>query len=131
MTNRVGPDSIRWLFTKARFLHAMQGWSGGVKVRVNSQCRGVLLNWMKVGQGPNALAVGAGGVVWTFFISSIISLLSPSSWEAAQYRLKYCLKGPLTLNNLPTNLHAMPAVLFTERQTRTRQQKSLKSLSVN
>ena len=26
------------------------------------------------GQGPTALAVGAGGVVWTFFLSSIISL---------------------------------------------------------
>ena len=31
--------------------------------------------WMIVGQGPTALAVGAGGVVWTFLISSIISLL--------------------------------------------------------
>ena len=27
------------------------------------------------------LAVGLGGVVWTFFLSSIISLLSPSLWE--------------------------------------------------
>ena len=26
------------------------------------------------GQGPTALAVGAGGVGWTFFLSSIISL---------------------------------------------------------
>ena len=25
------------------------------------------------GQGPTALAVGAGGVVWTFFLSSVIS----------------------------------------------------------
>ena len=30
--------------------------------------------WITVGQGPRALAVGAGGVVWTFFLSSIISL---------------------------------------------------------
>ena len=30
--------------------------------------------WMTVGQGPTALAVGAGGVVWTFFLSSIPSL---------------------------------------------------------
>ena len=30
--------------------------------------------WITVGQGPTGLAVGAGGVVWTFFfISSIIS----------------------------------------------------------
>ena len=27
--------------------------------------------WMIVGQGPTALAVGAGGAVWTFFFSSI------------------------------------------------------------
>ena len=27
-----------------------------------------------VGQGPIALAVGAGGVVWTFLLSSILSL---------------------------------------------------------
>ena len=29
--------------------------------------------WMIVGQGPVALAVGAGGVVWTFLLSSILS----------------------------------------------------------
>ena len=32
-------------------------------------------NWIIVGQGPIALAVGAGGVVWTFLLSSIFSLL--------------------------------------------------------
>ena len=31
--------------------------------------------WITVGQGPTALAVGAGGVVWTFLLSSIRSLL--------------------------------------------------------
>ena len=30
--------------------------------------------WIIVGQGPTALAVSAGGVVGTFFLSSIISL---------------------------------------------------------
>ena len=39
---------------------------------VNFQCRGVLLIWIRVGHGPIALAVGAGGVVWAFFLSSII-----------------------------------------------------------
>ena len=38
-----------------------------------------------VGQGPIALAVGAGGVVWTFLFSST---LSPSLWKTARYRLK-------------------------------------------
>ena len=43
------------------------GWSGGARSWVNFQCRGVLLIWIIVGQGPIALAVGAGGVVWAFF----------------------------------------------------------------
>ena len=58
--------------------------------------------WNKVGQGPTALAVGAGGgcldiftLIYPFFP------LSPSLWEMARYRLKYCLKGPL--NPKPTN----------------------------
>ena len=56
-----------------------------------------------VGQGPAALAVGAGGgcldvftLIYPFFP------LSPSLWETARYRLKYCLKGPLNPNQ-PTN----------------------------
>ena len=44
------------------------------KCWVNFQCWGVLLVWMIVGQGPIALAVGAGGGIWTFFLSSIFSL---------------------------------------------------------
>ena len=38
----------------------------------NFQGRGFLLVWITVGQGPAALAAGAGGVVWTFFLSAII-----------------------------------------------------------
>ena len=30
------------------------------------------------------------------FLSSVISLLSPSLLETARYRRKYCLKGPLS-----------------------------------
>ena len=56
-----------------------------------------------VGQGPIGLAVGAGrGLFGHFFLSSILSLLSPSLWETARYRLKYCLKGPLNQKQ-PTN----------------------------
>ena len=49
-----------------------------------------------VGQGPAALKVGAGGGCLDIFtlIYSCFSL-SPSLWETARYRLKYCLKGPL------------------------------------
>ena len=61
--------------------------------------------WITVGQGPTALAVGAGGgcldiftLIYPFFP------LSPSLWETARYRLKYCLKGPLNpkSTNQPT-----------------------------
>ena len=31
--------------------------------------------WITVGQGPTALAEGAGGGVWTFLLSSVLSLL--------------------------------------------------------
>ena len=41
----------------------------------NFQHRGVMLIWITVGQGPTALTVGAGGGVWTFFLSSNISLI--------------------------------------------------------
>ena len=54
-----------------------------------------------VGQGPIALAVGAGGVGLDIFTLIYFSSLSPSLWETARYRLQYCLKGPL--NPKPTN----------------------------
>ena len=43
------------------------------------------------------------GVLWTFLLSSILPPLSPSLWETARYRLKYCLKGPLNPKE-PTNV---------------------------
>ena len=60
--------------------------------------------WITVGQGPIALAVGAGGgcldvftLIYPFFP------LSPALWETAQYRLKYCLKWPFKpQTNKPT-----------------------------
>ena len=58
--------------------------------------------WITVGQGPTALAVGAGGGCLDILLSSILSPLSPSLWEMARYRLKYCLKGPLNPKQ-PTN----------------------------
>ena len=59
--------------------------------------------WFTVRQGPTALAVGAGGGCLDIFILVYpFSPLSPSLWEAARYRLKYCLKGPLNPKQ-PTN----------------------------
>ena len=74
---------------------------GGRVVRwcwVNFQCRGALLIWIIVGQGPTALTVGAsGGCLDIFSLIYHFTLLSPSLWETARYTLKYCLK-PKTTN---------------------------------
>ena len=58
---------------------------------------------MIVGQGPVSLAVGTGEVCLDIFtLLYLFSSLSPSLWETARYRLKYCLKGPLNPKQ-PTN----------------------------
>ena len=52
------------------------------------------------------LAVGAGGGCLDIF--SLIyhfSILSPSLWETVRYRLKYCLKGPLSPKQPTNQLH--------------------------
>ena len=67
--------------------------------------------WIIVGQGPIALAVGAGGGLFGHF-------LSPSLWETDRYRLKYCLKGPLNTkqptneNPLHTAFHYHPIIIL-------------------
>ena len=59
--------------------------------------------WMIVGQGPPALAKGAGGGCSDIFTPIYpFSPVSPSFWKTAQYRLKYCLKGPLNPKQQPT-----------------------------
>ena len=59
--------------------------------------------WITVGQGPTALAVGAGGGCLDIFtLIYPFSPFFPSLWETARYRLKYCLKGPLNPKQ-PTN----------------------------
>ena len=81
---------------------------------VNFQCRGVLLIWIRVGQGPTGLAVGAGGGCLDIFsLVYHFSFLSPSLWETARYRLKYCLKGPLSPKQ-PTN---QPNLAFVQLDT--------------
>ena len=53
---------------------------------VNFQCRSVILSWIRVWQGPTALAVGAGGGVWSFFS------LGPDFLAHLSHRLRvsYC-----------------------------------------
>ena len=89
-----------------RFYHtpALLGWSGGAKVLGKLPVPGRPTILITVGQGPTALAVGAdGGCLDIFVLIYPFSPLSPSLLEAARYRLKYCLKGPLNPKQ-PTNL---------------------------
>ena len=77
---------------------------------VNFQCRGVSLIWLIVGQGPIALAVGAGGGCLDIFsLVYLFSFFLPL-WETARYRLKYCLKRPLNPKQ-PTKLGQGPIAL--------------------
>ena len=60
--------------------------------------------WITVGQEPTVLAVDADGDCLDIFtLLYPFSLLSPSLWDLARYRLKYCLKG--LLNQKTTNQH--------------------------
>ena len=74
----------------------IRGWLGGGMVLGQLPVPGRPTVWIRVGQGPTALAVGAGGGCLDIFtLIYPLSPLSPSLWETARYRLKYCLKGPL------------------------------------
>ena len=72
------------------------GWSGGAMLLGKLPVPGRPTILITVGQGPTALAAGAGGGCLDIFsLIYPISILSPSHWETARYRLKYCPKGPL------------------------------------
>ena len=69
------------------------GWCDGAGLTSSA---GASYNLDTVGQGPTALAVGAGGGCLDILtLTYPFSALSPSLWETARYRLKYCLKGSL------------------------------------
>ena len=94
-----------WVIIPKLSLLPLLSGGGGQVVRwcwVTSSA-GASYNWITVGQGPTALAVGAGGGCLDIFtLIYPFSSLSPSLWETARYRLKYCLKGPLNPKQ-PTN----------------------------
>ena len=83
------------------------GGGGGRVVRrcwVKCQCRGVLLIWIIVGQGPIALAVGAGGGCLDFFSPVYLFSFSFSlSERRPDIDRNTVLKGHSTQNNQPTS----------------------------
>ena len=79
------------------------GGAGGALVLGKLPAPGRPTIWIRIGQGPTALAVGAGGGCLDIFpLDYPFSHLSPSLRETARYRLKYCLKGRLNPKQ-PTN----------------------------
>ena len=104
--SRCGWGLFGHFFSRLSFLCSFS-LGGGRVVRwcwVNFQCR-ASYKLDPVGQGPTGLAVGAGGGCLDIFtLIYPFSPLSPSLWQTARYRLKYCLKGPLNPKQ-PTNQH--------------------------
>ena len=89
------------------------GWCDGAG---ETSSAGASYNLDTVGQGPTALSVGAGGGCLDIFtLVCPFSPLSPSLWETARYRLKYCLKGPLNPKQ-PTNQPSMARTLMARLQ---------------
>ena len=64
-------NKLKRNFTKFSRDGRVVGWCW-----VSFQCRGVLLIWSRVGHGPTALAVGAGGGCLDIFFSCLSFLLS-------------------------------------------------------
>ena len=94
------------------------GCPGGAMVLGNLPVPGRPTIWITVVLGPTALAVGAGGGCLDIFILIyLFSPLSPSLWETARYRLKYCLKGPLNPKQ-PTNQSTPRFLVIASRQER-------------
>ena len=80
-----------------------RGCSCGAKVLDKLTVPGHPTILITVGQGHTALAVSAGeGCLDIFTLIYPFFPLSPSLWETARCRLKYCLKGPLNPRQ-PTN----------------------------
>ena len=65
-------------------------WLGWANVLGSFQCRGILLLWHIIGQGPAVLVAGAGWVgffFYVFFFSSHLSCLSFSNAASLGRRL--------------------------------------------
>ena len=80
------------------------GWSGGAKVlgKLPVPGRPIYMDYSRA-RAYCASSGAGGGCLDIFTLVYHFSFLSPSLWETARYRLKYCLKGPLSPKQ-PTKL---------------------------
>ena len=90
ISNYTGFYPLRW------------GWSGGAKVLGKLPVPGRPTD-LDYSRARAYCACGrCGWGLFGHFFSHLSLFLSPSLWETARYRLKYCLKGPLSPKQ-PTN----------------------------
>ena len=74
--------AVQWSLWFILNLQYFGGWSGGAMVLGKLPVPGRPTIWIAVGQGPTALAVGAGGCGLDIFtLIYHFSTLSPSLWE--------------------------------------------------
>ena len=79
-------------------LHSSRGgWSGGAKVlgKLPVPGRPTNLDYSRAGAYCACSRCG-WGLFGHFFSRLSLLFSSPTLWETARYRLKYCLKGPLS-----------------------------------
>ena len=90
MSTKCSNDSTSWI---AKSL----GWSGGAKVlgKLPVPGRPTNLDYSRA-RAYCPCSRCRWGLFGHFFSIYHFSFLSPSLWETARYRLKYCLKGPLS-----------------------------------
>ena len=93
-----------FFFYRLSFLFSFSLGGGRVVRRcwVNFQCRGVLQFGYSRARAYCACSRCEWGCLDIFTLIYPFFPLSPSLWETARYRLKYCLKGPLNPKQ-PTN----------------------------
>ena len=86
-------------FSDSSSFEHISGWSGGAKAlgKLSVPGRPTYLDYGRA-RAYCACSRCGWGLFGHFF--SRLSVLSPSLWETARYRLKYCLKGPLSKKQL-------------------------------
>ena len=91
------------LIRQRNFSLLHKGWSGGAMVldKLPVPGRPTCFEYSRA-RTYCAWSRSGGGGLDIFSLDYHFSLLSPSLWETVRYRLKYCLKGPLSPKQ-PTN----------------------------
>ena len=97
-------------------------WSGGAMVLGKRPVPGRPTIWIQEDKGLlRSQKVRVGFFLDIFTLIYPFSPLSPSLLETAQYRLKYCLKGPLNPTQ-PTNQNPSQADLGHDSQSQWKEQ---------